>query len=92
MPSQPGLQTVAIHILPNISRSKGNQTVKLGQLIWYNKRIISKTKTSELLLIKYIKITKLLVIESHHQICKKNKIKNKKLYIPDDVILSPKAS
>ena len=25
----------AMHILPNISRSKGNQTVKFGQLIEY---------------------------------------------------------
>ena len=31
MTSQPGKQTIAIHILPNISRSKGNQTVKCGQ-------------------------------------------------------------
>ena len=29
-----------IHILPNILRSKGNQTRKLGQLIDYNTRII----------------------------------------------------
>ena len=40
MTSQPGQQTIAIHILTNISRSKGNQTVKLGQLIEYNKRNI----------------------------------------------------
>ena len=40
MKSQPGLQTVAIHILPNISQSKGNQTMKFGQLIEYNKRNI----------------------------------------------------
>ena len=40
MMSQPGQQTIAIHILTNISRSKGNQTVKLGQLIEYNKRNI----------------------------------------------------
>ena len=40
MTSQPGLQTIAIHILTNISRSKVNQTVKLGQLIEYNKRNI----------------------------------------------------
>ena len=40
MTSQPGLQTIAIHILPNISRSKGNQTMKLGQLLEYNKRNI----------------------------------------------------
>ena len=32
MTSQPGKQTIAIHILPNISRSEGNQTKKLGQL------------------------------------------------------------
>ena len=37
MTSQPGLQTIAIHILPNISQSKGNQTIKFGQLIEYNK-------------------------------------------------------
>ena len=36
MTSQPGEQTVAIHIPPNISRSKGNQTIKFGQLIKYN--------------------------------------------------------
>ena len=36
MTSQPGQQTIAIHILPNISRNKGNQTMKFGQLIEYN--------------------------------------------------------
>ena len=40
MKSQPGLQTIAIHILLNISQSKGNQTMKFGQLIEYNKRNI----------------------------------------------------
>ena len=40
MTSQPGLQTIAIHILPNMSQSKGNQTMKLGQLIEYNKKNI----------------------------------------------------
>ena len=29
-----------MHILPNISRSKGNQTMKFGQLIEYNFRNI----------------------------------------------------
>ena len=38
MTSQPGLQTIAIHILLNISQSKGNQAMKFGQLIEYNKR------------------------------------------------------
>ena len=40
MASQPGLQTIAKHILLNISQSKGNQTMKIGQLITYNKRNI----------------------------------------------------
>ena len=31
IPSQPGKQTIAIHILPNISRSKGKQAMKFGQ-------------------------------------------------------------
>ena len=38
MTSQPGYQTIAIHILPNVSRSKGNQTMKFSQVIEYNKR------------------------------------------------------
>ena len=37
MTSQPGLETITIHILLNISQSKGNQTVKFGLLIEYNK-------------------------------------------------------
>ena len=40
MTSQSGLQTIAIHILPNISQSKGNQIMKFGQLIEYNTRNI----------------------------------------------------
>ena len=40
MTSQPGLQTIAIHILSNISQSKGNETMKFGQLIEYNDRNI----------------------------------------------------
>ena len=34
--SQPGKQTLATHTLTNISRSKGKQTIKLGQLIIYS--------------------------------------------------------
>ena len=30
MMSQPGEQAIAIHILPDISRSKGNQAMKFG--------------------------------------------------------------
>ena len=40
MTSQPGYQTIAILILPNISRSKGNQTMKFGQLIEHHMRNI----------------------------------------------------
>ena len=36
--TQPDEQTVTIHILPNISRSKDNQTMKFGQLIECNNR------------------------------------------------------
>ena len=36
MKSQPGKQTIAIHILPNVSRIKDNQTLKFGLLIEYN--------------------------------------------------------
>ena len=32
MTSQPGQQTVVIHILPNVSRSKSNLRMKFGQL------------------------------------------------------------
>ena len=36
MTSQPGKQTIAIYIFPNISRSKGHPKLKFGQLIDYN--------------------------------------------------------
>ena len=38
MTSQPGQQTIAIHIMPNMLRSKDNQATKFGQLIKYNMR------------------------------------------------------
>ena len=38
MASQPELETTAIHILPNISRSKDKQTMKHGQLRELNNR------------------------------------------------------
>ena len=47
MTSQPGFQITAIHILPNISQSKGNQTIKFGQLIEYNQRNIFLQKLCE---------------------------------------------
>ena len=40
MTSQPGQHTITVHILPNISRSKGNQTMKFGQVMEDNKRNI----------------------------------------------------
>ena len=44
MTSPPGLQAIAIHILPNISQRNGNQTLRYGQLIGYDKRNISLQK------------------------------------------------
>ena len=40
MASRPALQTITIQILPNISQSKEDQTMKFGQLLEYNKRNI----------------------------------------------------
>ena len=45
MTSQPGYQTIVIYILPNVSRSKGNQTMKFGQSIEYNMRNIFLEKS-----------------------------------------------
>ena len=45
MTSQPGQQTIVIHILPNISRSEGNQTMKFDQLIEYKMRNIFLEKS-----------------------------------------------
>ena len=45
MTSQRGKQTIAIQILPYISRSKENQTVKFGRLIEYNMRKIFLEKS-----------------------------------------------
>ena len=40
MTSQSGEQSIAIHVLPNISRIKGNHAMKSGQLIEYHMRNI----------------------------------------------------
>ena len=40
MTSQPGSQTIAIHILPDISQNKDNQIMKFGQLIEHDTRNI----------------------------------------------------
>ena len=46
MTSQPGEQ-IGIAMLPNISKSKGNQTMKFGQLIEYNTRNIFLEKYTQ---------------------------------------------
>ena len=45
MSSQPEQQIITIQVLPNISRSKGNQEIKFGQLIEYNVRNIFLQKS-----------------------------------------------
>ena len=45
MTSQSGKQTIAIHILSNISRSRGNQTMKFNQLTEYNLKNIFLEKS-----------------------------------------------
>ena len=45
MTSQIKKQIISIHILPNVSRSKGNQAVKLVQLLENNVRNISLEKS-----------------------------------------------
>ena len=37
--SQPGLETIAIHILSNMSQSKGNQTITFRQLIELSRQL-----------------------------------------------------
>ena len=48
MTSRTGQHVIAIHVLPNISRSKGNQAMKFGQLIRYNGRNIFLQKVSRI--------------------------------------------
>ena len=45
MTSQTGKQIIATHILVNISRSKGDQTIEFCQLLEHNKRTISLEKS-----------------------------------------------
>ena len=44
MTSLPGKQAIVIHLLPNISRCKSNQTLKFGQFKKYNMRGIFPEK------------------------------------------------
>ena len=65
MTSEPGYQTVAIHILPNISRSKGNQTIQFVQLVEYMRNMFlekSYTKSGgETIPRPYSKKSKLII-------------------------------
>ena len=45
MTLQTGQRIIALHILPNISRIKGNQAMKFGQLIKCNMRNIFLEKS-----------------------------------------------
>ena len=45
MTSQPISQTIAICILSDVSRTKGNQTTKFGQLIEYKMRTVFLEKS-----------------------------------------------
>ena len=60
MTSQPGKQTIAIYVLPNISKSKCNQTIKFGQLIEYHMKNVflenyTQTVVEKLFLDPFIK-------------------------------------
>ena len=45
MTSQIGTQTITLNILPDISKSKSNQTMEFGQLIEYNMKNIFLQKS-----------------------------------------------
>ena len=47
MASHPGSQIIKIHILPNIVRNKGKQTMKFGQLTEYNRNIFLQKSCTE---------------------------------------------
>ena len=60
-----------IHILPNILRSKGNQTMKFGQLIKYSIRNIYKIKIRHIQGSKIkIKFFSLFVVEDYQNVLK----------------------
>ena len=65
MTPQPGKQAIAIHILTNISGSKGNQATKFGQLIhkmwWRNFSHFKKSKLS-ISLNQYSKVLYILLL------------------------------
>ena len=71
MISEHGKQNIAIHILPNISRSKRNQTMKFGQFREYNRNIFlekSYTKCDEKLPRSFSKKSKLSIFFNQQSI------------------------
>ena len=55
MTSQSRQQIITIHIFPNISRSKSNQAMKMGQLIEYKSRVFVFIVCPSWGLAKYVK-------------------------------------
>ena len=47
MTSQTGKEIIAVNILPNISKSKSNQAIKLGQAKKYNVKILKNYAENE---------------------------------------------
>ena len=47
MMSKPGLETIAIHILPNISQTKDKQTMKFGQGKYFPLKIMQKMRQGD---------------------------------------------
>ena len=50
MTSEVGQQTITLHILPNISRSKGIQAIKFGQLFEYKVKYFSSEMMQKIVL------------------------------------------
>ena len=49
MMPKPVQQTIAIHILPNISRKEDNQTITFGQLIEDNRKFLLKNHSENVM-------------------------------------------
>ena len=57
-----------MHILPNISQRKNNQTVKFGQLIKYNKRNIFLQKSFEIEARRLVPVLLLFLKKALHEV------------------------
>ena len=53
MSSQPGKRTIPIQVLPNISRSKGNQTINFDKFIEYHMKTSSLKNDAQNVLQKH---------------------------------------